>query len=203
MSKSKEQLPSFFIICFTTDIDAYRPMTIIRQYVICEECSNVKYIKEEGVEYDHHFNKDLKFRHFKFIEILNIDKLNSKCIFADSYLLFINLEKEDIFEQMDLIYNYIQNNGNTDRKIYVLGLYMNKSNIKDEYKEEKIREYLEQQKLNCEYSELNFDSTNDLVKTIDFISCDTIKNKKNIEQIKNKKNNDLENGQSNSKCIIF
>ena len=201
MSKNKEP-SSCIIICFSTDNELYRPMTIIRQYLVSEECSNVKYIKEEGVEYDHNLNKDNKYLHFKFIEILNIDKSNSKCNLADSYLILINLEKEEIFEQLDLIFNYIQNNGNTDKKIFIIGIYINVNNIKEEFKEENIKEYLEHQKLNYEYSELNFDSTNELVKLIDFISNDTMKTK--IENYKKENNNNIqENDQSNSNCLLF
>ena len=201
MSKNKEP-SSFIIICFSTDNELYRPMTIIRQYLVCEECSNVKYIKEEGVEYDHNLNKDNKYLHFKFIELLNIDKSNSRCNLADSYLILINLEKEEIFEQLDLIFNYIQNNGNTDKKIFIIGIYINVNNIKEEFREENIKDYLEHQKLNYEYSELNFDSTNELVKLIDFVSNDTMKTK--IENYKKENNNiEQEEGQSNSKCFIF
>ena len=200
MSKLKEP-SSFLIICFSIDNELYKPMTIIRQYLICEECSNVKYLKD-GVEYDHNLNKDNKYAHFKFIEILNIDKSNPKCNLADSYFISINLEKEEIFEQLDSIFNYIQNNGNTDKKIYVIGFYINVNNIKDDYKEDNIKEYLDQQKCNYEYSELNFDSTNELVKMIDFISNDTIKIKKDI-YIKNSNNIEPETDQSNSGCLIF
>ena len=122
MSKLKEP-SSFIIICFSVDNELYKPTTIIRQYLICEECSNVKYLKD-GVEYDHNLNKDNKYAHFKFIELLNIDKSNPKCNLADSYFISINLEKEEIFEQLDSIFNYIQNNGNTDKKIYVIGYSM-------------------------------------------------------------------------------
>ena len=192
--------PSFLIVCFSTDNESYKPMSIIRQYLIFEECSNVKY-KEDSVEYNHDLNKDNNFIHFKFSEILDIDKLNSKCNFADSYLILINLEKEEIFGQMDSIFNYIQNNGNTDKKLFIIGLYINAKNIKDEYKEENIKEYLEQQNINYEYFELNFDLTNELVKIIDFISIDTIKTKK-ISKSQGV-NNEQDNDQSGSKCFIF
>ena len=197
----KSESPSFIFVCFSTDNEAYKPMSIIRQYLIFEECKNVKY-KEDSVEFNHNLNKDNNYVHFKFYEILDIDKSNSKCNFADSYLILINLEKVDIFGQMDSIFNYIQNNGNSDKKIYIIGLYMNANNIKDEYKEENIKEYLEQQNTNYEYSEVNFDSTNELIKIIDFISNDTIKTKKNyIKQ--NNNNNEHDNDQSGSKCFIF
>ena len=201
MLKEKEP-SSFIIISFSTDNELYRPMPIIRQYLVGEECSNVKYLKEEGVEYSHNLNKDNKLAHFKFFEILNIDKSHPKCNLADSYLILINLEKEEIFEQVDLILNYIRNNGNTDKKVYIAGLYINSSNIKDEYKEDNIKEYFEQQKLNYEYSELNFDSTNELVKIIDFISSDTIKNKKDLYQKKSIKT-EHEKNQSGSGCLII
>ena len=197
----KSESPSFIFVCFSTDNEAYKPMSIIRQYLIFEECKNVKY-KEDSVEFNHNLNKDNNYVHFKFYEILDIDKSNSKCNFADSYLILINLEKVDIFGQIDSIFNYIQNNGNSDKKIYIIGLYMNANNIKDEYKEENIKEYLEQQNTNYEYSEVNFDSTNELIKIIDFISNDTIKTKKNyIKQ--NNNNNEHDNDQSGSKCFIF
>ena len=199
MPKIKED-SSVLIICFSTDNETYRPMAIIRQYLISEECSNIKYIKEDAVEYDHNLNKDNKIIHFKFIELLNIDKSSPKCNLADSYIILINLEKDEIFEQIDSIFNYIENNGNTEKKIYVTGFYINANNIKDDYKEDNIKEYLDQQKFNYEYSELNFDSTNELVKIIDFISNETIKTKKDTFK---KNNNEQEKDQSNSGCFII
>ena len=200
---SKNDKPSSFtIICFSTDIELYKPMSIIRQYLVSEECSNVKYIKDEGVEYYHKLNKDNNSGNFKFFELINLDKSNSRCNLADSYLILINLEKEEIFEQTDLIFNYIQNNGNADKKIYIVGLYINANNIKDEYKEDNIKEYLDQQKFNYDYSEINFDSSNELIRIIDFISNDTIKIKKEKYQSSNI-NTEKENAQSGSGCIIF
>ena len=101
-----------------------------------------------------------------------------------------------------LIFNYIQNNGNADKKIYIVGLYINANNIKDEYKEDNIKEYLDQQKFNYDYSEINFDSSNELIRIIDFISNDTIKIKKEKYQTSNI-NTEKENAQSGSGCIIF
>ena len=200
---SKNDKPSSFtIVCFSTDIELYKPMSIIRQYLVSEECSNVKYIKDEGVEYYHKLNKDNNSGNFKFFELINLDKSNSRCNLADSYLILINLEKEEIFEQIDLIFNYIQNNGNADKKIYIVGLYINANNIKDEYKEDNIKEYLDQQKFNYDYSEINFDSSNELIRIIDFISNDTIKIKKEKYQSSNI-NTEKENAQSGSGCIIF
>lgn len=201
MSEKKDQSSSIIIICFSTDFENYKPMVVIRQYLVYEECSNVKYIKEEGVEFDHHLNNNNN--HFKFLEITNIDKSSSKCNLADSYLFLINLEKEEIYEQMELIFSYIQNNGKTEKKIYIIGLYINSNNIKEEYKEENINEFIEQKKLNCEYYELNFDSTNELVKIIDNISIDTIKSKKDLYQRENNNTNSKENNQSGSNCIII
>ncbi len=204
MSENKEQSSSIIIICFSTDIENYKPMGLIRQYLVYEECSNVKYIKEEGVEFDHHLNNNNnKNNHLKFLEIINIDKSSSKCNLADSYLFLINLEKEEIFEQMELIFSYIKNNGNTDKIIYIIGLYINSNNIKEEYNEENIKEFIDQKKLNYEYYELNFDSTNELVKIIDNISNDTIKNKKDFYQKENNNTNSKENNQSGSNCIII
>ena len=66
MHKNKKP-SSFLIICFSTDNELYRPTSIIRQYLICEEFSNVKYIEKEVVEYEHILTKDKKYAHFKFI----------------------------------------------------------------------------------------------------------------------------------------
>ena len=49
---------------------------------------------------------------------------------------------------------------------------------------------------------MNFDSKNEFIKIIDFISNDTIKAKKEMYQKENN-NNIQENDQSNSNCLLF
>jgi hypothetical protein len=88
-----------------------------------------------------------------------------------------------------------------EKGIFVLGVYEDVKNTKQELDEENIIEYLDGQKLIYEYVESNVDSIKDLVKTVDFILKEGIKKieKKYILR-ENKSNNESE---SKSKCVIF
>ena len=85
-------------------------------------------------------------------------------------------------------------------KIYFIGLYLNRENIYFLNEKGDITKYLEEKGINFEYEELNFDSSNDLVEIMSYITNDTLKNKtyESLNQTLDK-----EKGQGNSICIIF
>ena len=135
-------------------------------------------------------------------EILNFDEAqNDICTYSDSYLIILDLESEDTYEKLDTIINYMRNICDMEKGIFVLGVYEDVKNTKQELDEENIIEYLDGQKLIYEYVESNVDSIKDLVKTVDFILKEGIKKieKKYILR-ENKSNNESE---SKSKCVIF
>ena len=191
----------FSIICFSSDNELYKPMEIIKKYLDLEQSSDIKYLDQSEVEYSHSSNvTNGRITKCKFCEILDIKKPCPKCSLADSYLIFINLEQEGIETEIDTFISYINKNGKSDLKIYFIGLYLDKDNIDCLNEKEDMVKYLEDKEINFEYEELKFDSSNELVKQLSYITNDTLKNKF-YESLNQTLDKDGDPGKS--KCVIF
>ena len=195
---------NFNMVCFTTNSDRFRPLSIMEKYISNSGYNNIKpkkdnnllfYYKLENNQYKN--NKILILTH----EILNYEEEKYDiCTLCDSYLIIIDLEKDDTYDKLDIIINFMKNICDLEKSIFVLGVYVDAKNTKKELDEENIIDYLDGQKLIYEYVESNIDSIKDLVKTIDFIIKEGIKKiEKKIKEID--KNAKIES-ESKSKCII-
>ena len=110
------------------------------------------------------------------------------------------MEKEDTYQKLDTIFNFMKNICDLEKTIFVLGVYIDANNTNKDLDEENIIEYLDEQKLIYEYVESNVDSIKDLIKTIDFIIMEGIKkNEKKILELEMSNNDDSE---CQSKCVI-
>ena len=140
---NKDKTPHLFsIACFSTDLKDYSPITIIKKYLHLEQCSNVKCGKEE-IEFDHSSNAASgRMTRCKLYEISNISQKNSKCDFVDSYIIFINLEGNEVYNQMDSFISYINNFGKKELKIYLIGLYKNIDNVGELNKKKEIKKMI-------------------------------------------------------------
>ena len=107
------------------------------------------------------------------------------------------MEKEDLYQELDYIILYIINNCLPEKKIFVLGAYNNAKNIREDLKEENIKDYIDNKSINYEYLELNINNQNDLINIIEFITKQSLTN----NDIQN--DNGLDKGKSNSACHIF
>ena len=204
MKKKEEKNNYYFkIVCFSTDKEVYNPLPIIQKYLKLEQCSNVKNKENDTVEYDHCSNiTSGRVTRCKFYVIKNIEKFDKKINFADSYLIVINLESDDIYSKIDLILEYINNYGKSDVKIYLIGIYKDINEIRSLNSKNDINDYLKNQKISYEYNELNYDSNNDLVSILSYITSDTLKNKM-FDYLNQSNDIDLEKDPGRSKCIIF
>lgn len=196
----KDKFLYFTIICFSTDTELYQPLKLIRQYLLLEQYSNIKYISDEGVEFDYSINIiNKRMIKCNIFEILDLEKESQECILADSYFVLINLEESDVFDQLDLILYYLETKGRKEKKIYFEGIYMNKDNIAEENDKDSIKGFLESKIYNFEYNELNLNSTDELVNHFSKIIGDTLRDKDdnlNMTMERNEK-------QSRSGCCIF
>ena len=200
---SKDQF-IFNMACFSTNSERFRPLLIIEKFMTN---SDYDYMQKSDNALSFYYKRETdKTKQNKLLlsvyEILNFDEAqNDICTYSDSYLIILDLESEDTYEKLDTIINYMRNICDMEKGIFVLGVYEDVKNTKQELDEENIIEYLDGQKLIYEYVESNVDSIKDLVKTVDFILKEGIKKieKKYILR-ENKSNNESE---SKSKCVIF
>ena len=190
--------------CFSTNSERFRPLLIIEKFMTN---SDYDYMQKSDNALSFYYKLETdKSKQNKLLltiyEILNFDEAqNDICTYSDSYLIILDLESDNTYEKLDTIINYMRNICDLEKGIFVLGVYEDVKNTKQELDEENIIEYLDGQKLIYEYVESNVDSIKDLVKTVDFILKEGIKKieKKYILR-ENKSNNESE---SKSKCVIF
>ena len=174
---SKDQF-IFNMACFSTNSERFRPLLIIEKFMTN---SDYDYMQKSDNALSFYYKLETdKSKQNKLLltiyEILNFDEAqNDICTYSDSYLIILDLESEDTYEKLDTIINYMRNICDMEKGIFVLGVYEDVKNTKQELDEENIIEYLDGQKLIYEYVESNVDSIKDLVKTVDFILKEGIK----------------------------
>ena len=195
----------FNMVCFTTNNNTFCPLTVMRKFLINSGNNNKPEIKNNNLNFDFQLeNKKYKISKIliSICQILNFEGGNfDLCSFADSYLIIIDLEKDRTYEQLDIIISFMNNYCDLEKMVFVMGVYNNAKNIKKELAEENIIEYLDEKKLTYEYVESNSESSQDLVKTIDFILKEGIKKVEN--KIIENSNNSKFDSESKSKCFIF
>ena len=199
---SKDQF-IFNMACFSTNSERFRPLLIIEKFMTN---SDYDYMQKNDSALSFYYKVESNNKQNKLLltiyEILNFDEAkNDICTYSDAYLIIIDLESEDTYEKLDKIINYMKNICDLEKGIFVLGVYEDAKNTKQELDEENIIEYLDGQKLIYEYVESNVDSIKDLVKTVDFILKEGVK--KIERKFIQKENNLQKESESKSKCIIF
>ena len=196
---------TFTMVCFTTNNDRFSPLSIMTKFIKNAGYNDIKLIKNKGINFNYKLeNNQYKINKLLILirEIINLD--NGKydvCLLADSYLIIIDLEKDDTYEKLDSIINFMKNICDLDKSIFVLGVYNDANNTNKDLDEENIIEFLDGKNLIYEYVESNVDSIKDLIKTIDFIITEGIK--KNEKKIRDMEKNNKNDTQSKSKCIIY
>lgn len=195
---------NFTMVCFSTNNNRFSPLSIMQKFIKNAGYDNMKLINNNALNFNYKIDQN-QFKINELImlmyEIINLEGGNYDiCTLADSYLIIIDLEKEDTYQKLDTIFNFMKNICDLEKTIFVLGVYIDANNTNKDLDEENIIEYLDEQKLIYEYVESNVDSIKDLIKTIDFIIMEGIKkNEKKILELEMSNNDDSE---CKSKCVI-
>ena len=195
---------NFTMVCFSTNNNRFSPLSIMQKFIKNAGYDNTKLINNNALNFNYKIDQN-QFKINQLImlmyEIINLEGGNYDiCTLAYSYLIIIDLEKEDTYQKLDTIFNFMKNICDLEKTIFVLGVYIDANNTNKDLDEENIIEYLDEQKLIYEYVESNVDSIKDLIKTIDFIIMEGIKkNEKKILELEMSNNDDSE---CKSKCVI-
>ena len=194
MSKIKKK---FKTLSFSTPIPNLSPCSVLNIFLSNNLCSNIKNINNHSIEYDYQLDSNV-IVHTQFSEAYTLNRKYDMSIYADSYIIIIDLESEVSYTNLDSIISYMKENCNIEKKIFFLGIYKNVDNINEDLKEENIKDFIDNKKLNYDYLELNIEYKNDLIKIMEFITNQSISNKDGKEN-----SFDNNEGQSKSKCILY
>lgn len=120
--------------------------------------------------------------------LYDLSFIHDTSLYADAYLLFINLEKENTLEQLGKITKYILESCCMDKRIYIIGIYKDK--IIPNLEKELIEIYLDEQNINYEYYQIKYNINSLIINNKDEKEkneCEKNLRKKNKKEIKNDK----------------
>ena len=142
--------------------------------------------------------------HIKFLclELLVDDEVDQKqfvtlCGKAQTFMFFIDLEYDKSFYNLESIIDFIRNKIDPDFKIFIYGVYKDKSNIQSNLNEKKLENYLDSQRIFFHYSEVDLNDIETLIKIFDSVAMEGINN------MSENPTNNVDDGQSSSKCNIL
>ena len=191
----------FRTICFSTNYSTYSSISIIKQYLMIADCSDINYLKENHVQFKHKLllenGSNMEYTN-SYYEISSFSKGNKLCDKADCFIIFFDLENNDSIRELNKILKFINETCDNEKKIYLISIFTTENNIKNNYTEDNIRTYFSNYNLqNYDIYKVNMDSSEDLAKVIDSLTEEILQDKKMIGN----KLFDLDNSKSN--CLIF
>ena len=94
MPKTKK---SYTTLSFSTNISEISPLFILKLFLNNKLCSNIKYIDRNRIDYDYLLNNNTLV-HSIFVEAKQLYKTYKISFMSDSYLIIIDLEKDNSFK---------------------------------------------------------------------------------------------------------
>ena len=189
----------FNAVCFSTNIEKFSSITIIKQYIMTANCNNVNYRNNNMVAFDHILSLDdnSKVTHTSFFyEMISFSKDNKVCDNSDCFIIFFDLEIETSIIELNKIITFIKC-FSFEKKIVIIYFYNDENKICENYTEEKLDEILYDNNLNnFDSFKINIDSSDELNEAVDSIT-------KDIFDSKEEKNSNHNNSESNSICFVF
>ena len=188
------------VLCFSTNKKTYEPLSVLKNYIISSGYNPKKIIRYNPLDF-YYQTKSTQIL-ISFHQIINFNEVNMDiCHFAESYIIMIDLESNDTYNNINEIVDYMNNLCDSEKTVFVLGLYSNPNNIKNNLNEANVKEFLDKKNLIYEYVESNIKLTRDFIKTIDYIIEEGIK--KVETKIKEGDLNNKIDSDSKSRCVIF
>ena len=142
------------IVAFSTNDTTQTPNEIINIFLGQQNHTVIKKSRH-AICFSTTLKNSTKMTTIMIRSILNLTREYTGINDVNCYILFIDLEKDDSMEKLDLIINYASDYCELMKKIYVLGMISGKEeNIRCINKADIIKK-LDQVKLNYEYKEIN------------------------------------------------
>jgi len=199
MIKESSSKLCFRPVCFSTNFSNFSSISILKQYFMSSQCSDINYIKDYHINFKHKINLE-KLGQVEiantFYEISSYSKANTACEKADCFIIFFDLESNESMRELNKILKYINDYCDNEKKIYLVTIYTNIEYL-NSFSEDSVKSYFSHNILN-NYIILavNMDSSDDLVKKIDSITEEILKEKLNSNKF-------LDLDTSQSKCLII
>ncbi len=190
----------FRAVSFSTNNSTFSSISIMKQYIMTAECSDIKYVKDNHVTFKHKLllenGSQLECAN-SYYEITSLSKSSKACEKADCFIIFFDLEYTESILELNKILKYIKETCDTEKKIFLINIYTVENNIKSNFTDDNLKSIFSNYTLqNYDISMVNMDSLDELAKIIDSLTEETLREKKLLN-----KNLDIDNSKSN--CLII
>jgi len=190
---------NFRPVCFSTNFQNFSSVSILRQYFMTSQCFNINYVKEYHITFKNKITLESSGQvevSNTFYEISSFTKSNPVCEKADCFLIFFDLESNESFREINKILKYINDNCDREKKVFMIAIYTNEENFQN-FSDDNVKSLFANNNLKNYYIlNVNMDSSDELVKTIDNITQEIIQDKIDLINL-------MDTNDSSSKCIII
>ena len=190
---------SFRPVCFSTNYSNFSSVSILKQYFMSCQCSDIKYIKDYHINYKHKITYEKSGQveiAYTFYEISSFAKSNTACEKADCFIIFYDLESNESLRELNKILKYMNDNCDNEKKIYLVTIYTNVEYLNN-FSEDNVKSYFTHNNLNnYNIISVNMDSSDELAKAFDSITEETLKEKMSSNKL-------LDMDVSKSNCLII
>lgn len=170
MSKSEQKI---HICSFSTNPDGIKPLELLDVFFKQNKLDFVKNEKKRHVKYSYSLGRE-KFT-FIFYDNSNLDANHPSLTKADSYVIFINVDSNQVKPNYMHIISFLRDNCLSEKKIYIVALSYDKQTRQNcRLKENDFTQILVVNGLFYDYQEALWVETNEICNSLDFLSRDNI-----------------------------
>ena len=201
MSENKEEISdkeakkelTFNSDCFSTNFTNFSPMKILNLYFMSAECSDINRIEDYKVTFRHKLNvaqnKEIECKNT--YSQISINKKGYKLEKEiDCFIIFFDLEYNDSLSELNKILKNLQTLSKNDLKLFIVSFFTDEKEIKKKLKEDNIRAQIDRYSFNNpSLIKMNMDKPDDIIRTIDKITIETLqeKNLLNFDELEESK----------------
>ena len=196
---SKSDTITFRICAFSTD-SKYNVDSILSVFFNKVKCQNINSLREKNIEFDYRYSKSMNL-HTNFVQVTNFSRSHNICSCADCILLMVDVENKDNLDELKKIKDYVNSNCIYGKKVYILGLFNDKSKIV--HNEKTIKSTFQTDFFSLDFRQICYQNSDEIINEIKQIYSDVLEGKDSMPV--GEKDDDLtgEDVQSKSKCIVF
>ena len=172
----------FHTACFSTNLNNFSLTSIIKQYLLTADFSDMKDSEDNLIEFKNKIvleNEDEILVHNTYYEISSFSESIQIFNKVECLIIFFDLEFNESLIELNKILKHIDVSSFSDKKIFVIKIYTNNNNIESNLDEESIKNCFSNYSLNNYeiISTVNMDSSDELVEAIDKLTQIAIEEK--------------------------
>ena len=172
----------FHTACFSTNLNNFSLTSIIKQYLLTADFSDMKDSEDNLIEFKNKIvleNEDEILVHNTYYEISSFSESIQIFNKVECLIIFFDLEFNESLIELNKIFKHIDGSSFSDKKIFVIKIYTNNNNIESNLDEESIKNCFSNYSLNNYeiVSTVNMDSSDELVEAIDKLTQIAIEEK--------------------------